>query len=184
MNLVVYGRENSSTLWSWVDRYFSPISDRDGSPATYTQVPFPPEYTGKIVHYQPEASTNTLTVFWQTPSLQGYPRNAVAKFLSRYLEHKGQGSLLACLKESNYASDLTAGVEVPADSFYLFSVQLTLTDQGLGNVSKVISSVFQYAYLLANLSESDFNKMWQDFVDVKTVVFDYAEDKSPEEYTK
>ena len=88
------------------------------------------------------------------------------------------------LKAENYASDLSAGVEVPADSFYLFVLQITLTEQGLGSVSEVIQAVYQYAYLLANMSEAEFGEKWRDYVDVSKVVFDYAENESPEDYTK
>ena len=184
MNLAIYGSEDPSTLWDLVDTYFTSVSSTNGSPATYNETAFPPPFTGKLIHYLPEANINTLTMIWQTPSLQNYPRNAVDTFLTRYLGHEGEGSLLSHLKARNFASELSSGIEVDADSFYLFSVQITLTEQGLGNVSDVVQAVFKYAYLLANMTEGQFEEMWCDYVEVNKVVFDYAEKKSPEEYTE
>jgi len=183
MNLAVYGRENTSVLLDWVNASFAGVRTGLGSPATYSTTAFPgPPYTGRLVHYRPEASTNTLTLFWQTPSLQGHSQNAVSKFLIRYLGHEGEGSLLAYLKGRGMATALRAGIEVAADSFYLFRIQATLTESGLGVVSEVIQAVFHYTYLLANLTEEEFEEKWSDYVTVSGVTFDYAENQSPNDY--
>ena len=129
MNVAVYGRENTSTLWEWVRESFSGVSDVDGSAATYSMSAFPPEYSGKLIHYQPEASTHLLTIFWPTPSLQGYPQSPVGDFLTRYLGHEGEGSILYYLRQEGLGISILSDADV-YDSFSLVSVQITLTDSG------------------------------------------------------
>ena len=80
------------------------------------------------------------------------------------------------------ASSLTAGTEVDADSFHLFSLQVMLTEEGLDCVSEVISSVFQFTRLLTNMTEMEFDEKWNDFINVSRINFDYAEKKSPNDY--
>ena len=178
----MYSRESISTLFEWVKESFSDVSDTDGSAATYSVSAFPPEYSGKLIHYQPEASTHLLTIFWPTPSLQDHPRNPVAKFLTRYLGHEGEGSILYYLRQEGLAITISSGVEVAADSFYIFSLQVTLTDAGREKVGDVIQVVFHYAYLLANLTEAEFDVRWGDSLNVSEVNFDYAENQYPNDY--
>lgn len=178
----MYGRANTSTLFSWVQESFSNVSNVNGSAATYNTTAFPPGFTGKLIHYQPEASTPLLTVFWPTPTLQGHSRNAIADFLTRYLGHKGEGSMLYYLRQEGLATDLTSGIEVAADSFTIFSLQITLTANGRGDVGSVLQAVFGYAYLLANLTEDDFDMHWDDFINTTKITFDYAENSYPNDY--
>ena len=184
MNLVVYGREDISVLQQWAERSFSNVlpSLPEEPPASYNTTAFPSNYTGRLIRYYPEASTDVLTMFWQTPSLQGQRRYAIAEFLTRYLGDEGRGSLLRYLQMRKWASDLQAGVEVDTDSFYLFSLQITLTGDGLDHVSEVIRAAFYFVRLLADLEEQDFQRMWDDFLNVGTLNFDYAEKLTPNEY--
>jgi insulysin len=184
MYLAVYGRENTTMLWDLITDVFSNISSNTSYdlPATYSSTAFPPGYTGKLIHYRPEASTNTLSLYWQTPSLQEHRRNFVGNFLLRYLGHKGHGGLFDLLLRRGYASDLDADVEVEADSFELFVLQITLTDSGLENVSEVVQAVFYYTHLLATMSEEEFEQKWEDYSEVETISFDYAEKEAPNDY--
>ncbi len=183
MNLVVYGRENISTLLDYVTRSFSDIPNTGAKPLTYTAaLPFT-GLSGRIVVYQPQASTDTLTMYWQTPSLQDYPRSAIDTFIGRYLGYEGDGSIFKYLQRRSLASALEAGVEVTADSFYLFKLQITLTDEGLANISQVIRTVFQFLNHFKNISD-ELHSKWSDFVNVNQVVFDYKERQSPSDYAK
>lgn len=182
MNLVVYGRENTSQLWNWVSTSFAKITSSNGSAVTYHTTAFPDEYTGRLVQYLPEANTNTLTIFWQTKPLQDHKRNTVGDFLVRYLGHEGEQSLLHYLRDQGMASGIGAGIEVAADSFTLFSLQITLTDCGLDGVAEVIQAVFHFTHLLANMSGEEFERKWEDYVQVAKVNFDYAEKESPNDY--
>ena len=184
MNLVVYGREDVSTLLNMVNSSFSAIRNTGVAPITYDTVAFPVPYIGRIILYSPQANIDTLTMYWQTESLDASHRSAVSLFISHYLGYEGEGSVMQFLQTRSLASALSAGVEVNADSFSLFRVQITLTEEGLANVSDVIQIVFQFLRLLQNMTAEEFQTKWDDVIRVGEVLFDFAEKQYPNVYAQ
>ena len=70
------------------------------------------------------------------------------------------------------------------DSFTLYTVQIELTDEGVRNVSGVIRILFQYIVRFQSINESEFNRLWQDFVSVSQIRFDYSERSPPINYVR
>ena len=184
MNLVVYGRENISALLDMVTNSFSDVPNSHAQPLTY---PFPlpfSGYNGRMVVYQPQASTSTLTLYWQVNSLHEYPTRSLDTFIVRYLGHEGNGSIFKHLQRQNFASAVAAGVDVAADSFYLFKLQVTLTEEGLGSVGQVVKNVFEFLNSFRNLSKVEYEQKWMDFIEVSEVAFDYKEKSSASDYSE
>ena len=186
MQLVVYGRDDLDTLSHMTTRSFSAIPNRNVSKATYNTTSFPaPQYTGFIVHYYPEADSDILTIYWQvTPTLQPRYRNAVGSFITRYLSHQGPTSAAYQLKIRNYATSLSASVEVETDSYSLFVAQIELTENGIRNVSEVVRVLFQHIVRFQSLREREFNQLWADFQPVSQIRFDYSERATPIDYVR
>ena len=179
MQLVIYGRDPIESLTLWASEYFSPIINRGVSAPTFSTTSFPPGYSGKIVHYYTVADKNTLHIYWQTPPLQYKYRNAVSQFLTRYIGHEGEGSILWKLQNERWATSLSAGTEVNTDSYTLLFVSIDVTNYGLPHISEIISTVYQYIRLLQNSLEM---QEWNDFVRVNQLKFDYGEKEKPSDY--
>ena len=180
MQLVVYGRDDLDTLSHMTSLSFSAIPNREVAKVTYSTTSFPPQYSGYIVHYYPEADSDTLAVYWQVaPSLQPHYRNAVGSFIKRYLGHQGTASVAYRLKTMDYATSLSVGIEVETDSFSLFVVQIQLTENGIRNVSEVVRVLFQHVVRFQTINESEFERLWADFKPVSKIKFDYAERAPP-----
>ena len=187
MQLVVYGRDNLETLLNLTKTSFSAVPNRNLTKTTYNNTSFPAEsqYSGFIVHYYPVADQDTLTLYWQiTPSLQPFYRNAVSNFIAQYLGHEGTTSAAYQLKNLNYITSLGAYVEVETDSYSLFAIEMQLTDGGVNNVSEVVRVLFQHIYRLKNISENEFDKLWDDFAAVSQIKFDYSERATPINYVR
>ena len=185
MQLVVYGQDNLDTLSNMTAQSFSAIPNRNVAKATYNTTSFPPQYSGYIIHYYPEADTDILTIYWQvTPSLQPHYRNAVGSFITRYLGHQGATSAAFMLKALNYATSLAADIEVETDSYSLFVVQIELTENGIRNVSEVVQVLFQHIVRFRSINESEFNRLWVDFKPVSQIKFDYSERAPPISYVR
>ena len=180
----MYGRENVSVLYDMIENSFSAIAIRNTgvSPKTYNTTAFPASYLGRIILHHPQADTNILTLYWQTVSLHIYHPNAVSGFILQYLGHEGEGSIMSYLRLRALASVILANVEVDADSFYVFKLQIILTDAGLENVSDVIQTVFQFTQLLDSMTEVEFEPKWADYINISEVLFDYAEKALPNDY--
>ena len=188
MQLVVYGRDNLQTLLDTVRRSFTANPNRNLTKATYTTTSFPPPlYSGFIVHYYPVADKDTLTITWQvTPSLEPFYRHAVGSFMTGYLGSESEHSLANQLKRLNYITSLGAYVQVETDSYTLFSVELELTDTGVGNVSTVIQMLYQDIDRFRTLDPngSELNRHWDDFVAFSQIRFDYSERATPINYVR
>lgn len=185
MQLVIYGRDNLDTLSSMAMHSFSAIPNRNLTKATYNTTSFPPQYSGVIVHFYPVANRDTLYLYWQiTPSLQPYYRHAVGSFIQQYLNHEGTNTAAYKLKSLNYITSLNTAVDVETDSYTLYTVEIELTDEGVRNVSGVIRILFQYIVRFQSINESEFNRLWQDFVSVSQIRFDYSERSPPISYAR
>ena len=185
MQLVVYGRDSLDTLTDMTRRSFSDIPNRNLAKATYNTTSFPPQYSGFIVHYYPVADKDTLTIFWQiTPSLEPLYRHAVGSFIGQYLGHEGTTGAAYKLKTLNYVTTLSTSVEVQADSYTLYTVQIELTDRGIRNVSEVVRILYQHIARFQSINESEFSRLWQDFVAVSQIKFDYSERAKPINYVR
>ena len=180
MQLVIYGRDPIENLVLWASEYFSPIINHGVSAPTFNTTSFPPGYNGKIVHYYTVADKNTLHIYWQTPPLQYKYRNAMSQFLTRYIGHKGEGSILSHLINERLATSLSAGMEVNTDSYSLLFVSIDVPNNGLPHISEVIATVFQYLRLLQRYLGM---QEWNDFMRVNKLKFDYAERDKPSDYT-
>ena len=188
MQLVVYGRDNLQTLLDTVRRSFTAIPNRNLTKATYNTTSFPPPlFSGFIVHYYPVANKDTVTIFWQvTPSLEPFYRHAVGSFVTEFLGRESEHSLAGWLKRSNYITSLGAYVEVETDSYTVFSVQFELTDAGVGNVSDVIQTLYLFIERFRTFDPDgyDLNRLWDDFVSVSQIRFDYSERATPINYVR
>ena len=185
MQLVVYDHDDLDTLSNMTNLSFSAIPNRNVAKAAYNTTSFPPQYSGYIIHYYPEADTNILTIYWQvTPSLQPHYRNAVESFITRYLNHQGTTSAAYKLKMMDYAGFLYAGIEFQTDSYSLFVVQIGLTGNGIRDMSEVVRVLFQHVVRFRSINESEFNQLWADFKSVSQIRFDYSERVPPINYVR
>ena len=69
MQLVIYGKEDVGTLAKYAKDMFSSIKDKEILQPTFNTTSFPAGYNGKIVYFIPVADTDSLSIFWQVPSL-------------------------------------------------------------------------------------------------------------------
>lgn len=59
-------------------------------------------------------------------------RSKPGQFLSHFIGHEGQGSILSHLKAKGWSNHLSAGASNGADGFEFFKVSVDLTQEGLG----------------------------------------------------
>jgi insulysin len=69
-------------------------------------------------------------------------------YLSHLLGHEGPNSLLSYLISEGLALELSSSGDHELWSFDTFSVDITLTQKGMGEVDRVVEAVFQYAKMI------------------------------------
>lgn len=107
-----------------------------------------------VTRASPIKSGHKLVMVWQLPSchtVAGY-RCKPHDFIGHLLGHEGDGSILSCLKRSNLATSVVAGVSdsnIGSNSmFSLFELGIELTQGGLCNWLLVVGVVHQYLHML------------------------------------
>ncbi len=184
MQLVIYGRDNLTTLSNWTLNSFSNVPNRNLSSTPRTTTSFPPPYSGRIIYHYPVADSNIVSISWQVPSMEKKYRNDISGFLSRYLGQEDLGSVLYLLKREGLATSLSAGSQVDTATFSLLYVDVELTDAGLRGVSRVVRAVHAYIGLLRAMNETEFGARFEEYRMMKQNVFDYGVKPTPFTYVK
>ena len=147
MNLCIVGREPMDVLVGWAEKYFGPVKDVDAG-----KVPvgpeigpvFPESLHGNWIHAEPLKDLRELGLTWELPAKGGYVDmdSKPSGLLGHVLGHEGEGSLLSYLKRMLWAEELSAGRSEMGVDNDTFEISVTLTEQGLENVDKVVEAVF------------------------------------------
>ena len=173
MHLVVYDARSNSALVNLVTQYFSLLPSIKPNPTTNKRVSPFHSHTGRIIHYKCRSCNRHLTMYWQTPNLDAQPQYAISSFISRYLRYHGNGSIIWYLQNLRLALRLQSKFSVTTKSFYIFQIDITLTEAGLKRVSFVIKSVFQFMNMFIKMSETEYAKLWKEFIDVANIKFHF-----------
>ena len=176
MNLVVYSKDNISTILQWVTKFFSdiPTNNNYQHQNRYNIPPFL-NRTGKIIIQECEKHNTDLLIRWQTPGLLQYKHNAVAHFIYCYLNYESGGCILKHLKERSLATKLTHTGLMTEHTFGIFGIKIELSQQGMKHVSYVIKIVFEFLDKFQTISEDLFNDLWTDFIEVHQSVYEQVE---------
>ena len=77
-------------------------------------------------------------------------------YISHLIGHEGSGSILAVLKQLNYANGLSCGLNTNLNEFGIFRISIDCTEQGILHINQMIEIVFTYITML----QSNQPKEW------------------------
>jgi insulysin len=180
MQLVVLGQESIENLTNYVTNVFSPIPNKHVHAPCFPVYPYPLGYTGKQVWIPIVADTHSLTIKWPIQSVQENYRSGPLQYLGYLLGNEGPGSVVSVLRKRGWATSLSAGTDVDMESFSMFQIQLSVTDEGLPHINHVVDLVFDYIELIKK--NGIRKEIAQDIIDVYTVNFHYRPKSDPASY--
>uniref|UniRef100_A0A665VGD9 Nardilysin-like n=1 Tax=Echeneis naucrates TaxID=173247 RepID=A0A665VGD9_ECHNA len=133
MTLAVQSKETLDTLEQWVREIFIKV---------------------------PNKKVHALTISWAVPPQGKHYRIKPLHYISWLIGHEGTGSILSLLRKKCWALALFGGnSETGFDqntTYSIFSISITLTDQGYQNFYQVVDYVFQYLKMLQTLDPIEF----------------------------
>lgn len=148
MALVVLGREPLPVLESWVRRIFSAVPNTDSRPERIDVPLFAPGRLPAQLHVEPVKDIRRLSISFPVPPLNPHWRTKPVYYISNLLGHEGEGSLLSALKARGWAEGLSAGQRMDHRDGALFTVDVSLTPDGLASRDQVAGYVFRYLDLI------------------------------------
>jgi secreted Zn-dependent insulinase-like peptidase len=172
MALVVVGRQDLERLEDLVRARFSAVPS-DGQPVAPSTVPiYRPDQLGVRIQVQPLEELRELYMEFPVPrELDTYTRHPL-DLLTALVGQEGPGSPHALLTERGWITRLSTGTD-GAEDHSLFTVRLTLTEDGLEHVDDVAGVIFQYARLLRDAE--DLRPYWDERRALSELGFRYRE---------
>lgn len=149
MNLCIVSNLDLELLAQEVTNMFNKIPNKN-----YVQRKHYPQFfldMQKTIKVVPIKNKHTMNVIWQiysnTTDIDKYQYKPLS-FLSHILGHEGKGSILAKLIDQGYATNLYAGESESNNMYGLFSIVISLTDEGIKNTDNVLDIIYSYIDLM------------------------------------
>ncbi|CAH6790650.1 Nrd1 [Phodopus roborovskii] len=134
----------------------------------------------------PIRKIHALTITWALPPQQQHYRVKPLHYISWLVGHEGKGSILSYLRKKCWALALFGGngeTGFEQNSTYsVFSISITLTDEGYEHFYEVAHTVFQYLKMLQKLGPE--KRVFEEIQKIEDNEFHYQEQTDPVEYVE
>ncbi|XP_061636394.1 nardilysin-like isoform X3 [Phyllopteryx taeniolatus] len=188
MTLAVQSKETLVTLEQWVREIFVHIPNNAEPAVDFSHLPRPfdtPAFN-KLYRVVPVRKVHALTVSWALPPQGKHYRVKPLHYISWLIGHEGSGSILSLLRRKCWALALFGGnSETGFDqntTYSVFSVSITLTDEGFRNFYQVVHLVFQYLKMLQTLGPQQ--RIYEEIQKIEDNEFHYQEQTDPIEFVE
>ncbi|XP_030427779.1 nardilysin [Gopherus evgoodei] len=188
MTLVVQSKETLDTLEKWVTEIFSAIPN-NGLPRPsfgHLTQPFDTPEFHKLYRVFPVRKVHSLSITWALPPQDQHYRVKPLHYISWLVGHEGKGSVLSFLRKKFWALALYGGngeTGFEQNSTYsIFSISVTLTDEGYKHFYEVAHVVFQYLKMLQQRGPD--KRIWEEIQKIEANEFHYQEQTDPVDYVE
>ncbi|KAL3968725.1 cohesin complex subunit SCC1 [Sarotherodon galilaeus] len=188
MTLAVQSKEKLDTLEEWVREIFSKVPNNGLPKPDFSDMldPFDTTAFSKLYRVVPVGKVHALNITWALPPQEKYYRVKPLHYISWLIGHEGTGSILSVLRKKCWAVALFGGnSETGFDqntTYSIFSISITLTDEGFQNFYKVTHLVFQYLKMLQTLGPQQ--RIYEEIQRIEANEFHYQEQIDPIEYVE
>uniref|UniRef100_A0A8B9THV4 Nardilysin n=1 Tax=Anas platyrhynchos TaxID=8839 RepID=A0A8B9THV4_ANAPL len=188
MTLVVQSKETLDTLEKWVTEIFSEIPNNGLPKPSFGHLtqPFDTPEFHKLYRVVPIRKVHSLSITWALPPQEQYYRVKPLHYISWLVGHEGKGSVLSFLRKKFWALALYGGngeTGFEQNSTYsIFSISITLTDEGYKHFYEVAHVVFQYVKMLQQRGPD--KRIWEEIQKIEANEFHYQEQTDPVDYVE
>uniref|UniRef100_A0A673LZS3 Nardilysin-like n=1 Tax=Sinocyclocheilus rhinocerous TaxID=307959 RepID=A0A673LZS3_9TELE len=188
MTLAVQSKESLDTLEEWVREIFSQVPNNGQPKPDFSEQlsPFETPAFNKLYRVVPVRKVHALTITWALPPQEKHYRVKPLHYIAWLIGHEGTGSILSMLRRKCWALALFGGnSETGFDqntTYSIFSISITLTDEGFQNFYEVAHLVFQYLKMLQTLGPQQ--RIYEEIQKIEANEFHYQEQTDPIEYVE
>ncbi|XP_056304205.1 nardilysin b [Danio aesculapii] len=186
MTLAVQSKETLDTLEEWVREIFVKIPNNGLPKADFSdlQEPFDTPDFCKLYRVVPVQKVHALTISWALPPQAKHYRVKPLHYISWLIGHEGVGSVLSLLRKRCWALSLFGGNSESGfdqnSTYSIFSISITLSDEGLQNFLQVIHIIFQYLKMLQSVGPQQ--RIYEEIQKIEANEFHYQEQTEPIEF--
>lgn len=144
MHLVVISPLPMETLIALVDKDFSRVEKRQVSAPRILGEMASAQQKGHLLALKPIKDLKVLSLSWELPKDFAMDQEKqVASLVAYVLGNESETSLLHVLKKEKLAENMSVSSDRFSKDHVLFSLEISLTEQGLASIDKVIDRCFQ-----------------------------------------
>ncbi|WOH37540.1 insulinase family protein [Thalassotalea fonticola] len=155
MTLAIEGPQPIADLERLVIEKFSAIRSEIQPKIKVSEPLYKKEHLGISVDIKPEKDDRKLILSFAMPGIDTSYLYKPVSYLSYLLGHEGSGSILAYLKNKQWAMALTSGGGVNGANFKDFNISIRLTEEGEQHQDEIIALVFAYIQLMSKTGIND-----------------------------
>ena len=148
MTLAIEGPQSLIELENLTREMFSQIKNNRPFLPAITEPLYLPEHQSIYIDVHPVKNEHQLIISFAMESIDKYYQDKPESVLAYLIGHEGAGSILAKLKQEQWAMGLTAGSGINGSNFKDFNISISLTKLGEEHTDDIISVVFSYIGLL------------------------------------
>ncbi|GAA6006563.1 hypothetical protein JCM11491_005007 [Sporobolomyces phaffii] len=178
MKLVVVSNQSLDDLTDIVTREYSDIPNSNRPRPEFPSSPISPEQASTLVSYRTVKDSPQLRIEFPLPDLKWRWQTKPGQFVSHYVGHEGEGSILAELKDRGWATSLSSGNGNGAAGFDFLRININLTASGLKNYRTVLSIVYSYLSILRSTPPQQWS--WEESSQLGRIAWRFKEKGPPQ----
>ncbi|XP_055626814.1 nardilysin-like isoform X2 [Toxorhynchites rutilus septentrionalis] len=182
MYFAVQARMSLDELEQLTVKYFSNIPNNNLPADDFSNFnernAFKPEFYNKVFFVKPKSNMCQLDVTWCLPSSVKDYKVKPVDVLSYHLGYEGKHSLTSYLRKRTLALDVQTGASFGYDrnSLYtLFSITVTMTDEGLEKVDEVLEAIFSEVRRLKEQGPVEW--LFEELKEIEATSFRFRKEK-------
>lgn len=159
---------------------FSPVKNHALPPHVFSGTPLGPHEVKQHIYAQAIKNVRHLEFSFPCPDQDPLFTSKPGHFITHYIGHEGEGSILSYLKKLGWADGLAAGAGQGATGFDFFKISIELTKEGLENHKKVAEIVFAYIDMLRKTDPQEW--AFKEAQMLSEIAFRFLEKRKPMSY--
>uniref|UniRef100_A0A3Q3WH81 Uncharacterized protein n=1 Tax=Mola mola TaxID=94237 RepID=A0A3Q3WH81_MOLML len=185
MTLAVQSKEKLDTLEEWVREIFSKVPNNDLPQPDFSDMldPFDTPSFNKLYRVVPVRKVHALNITWALPPQEKYYRDIFFSALSATFSYFTTRCMCSCRcwALALFGGNSETGFDQNS-TYSIFSISITLTDEGFQNFYQVTHLVFQYLKMLQTLGPQQ--RIYEEIQKIEANEFHYQEQIDPIEYVE
>ncbi|MBI5274747.1 MAG: insulinase family protein [Chlamydiales bacterium] len=149
MHLVIYSSEDIESLKQMVIQHFSLVKQAQDFAFPSSDI-LSDKQRGKIIYIEPVKELREVTIEWKIP--EDLADSAATQMVAYFLSDKSEHSIYHQLESAGLLESINAGTERLSKHHALFTIQFSLTKEGIKQLHQILNSTFQALHFLKDNS--------------------------------
>jgi insulysin len=163
MYLIVIGNYDLNIMENKINEIFSLIPNKNVIKNRSKELPFNLPISIKATPIKKEHS---LKYVFQIPKTKEDYKNKLMEFINYILLNENEDTMVCLLKNNNLAYSINGGIIEELSDYYLYILEIILTEKGINNIKEIEKIIQKYINLIFS-NNKNLNKLYQQFKTIK-----------------